>query len=159
AAPSIAGRGWPLDRGRVGAPRRPVRQRRRALAVLTGTVADTCRGNAATCGTLMRGIEAPMSDNPRVISRRELLRGASIAGAAAAATGPLSVLSAPDAAAAPAPAQAAAPPPRPAAPREAFENLTAAEADILEAMVDRLIPSDALGPGAREARAAHYIDR
>ena len=26
-------------------------------------------------------------------------------------------------------------------------------------MVDRLIPSDALGPGAREARAAHYIDR
>src|SRR5439155_2677650 len=53
------------------------------------------------------------------------------------------------------PAQAA----RPAAAREAFENLTATEADLLEAMVDRLIPSDALGPGAREARAAHYIDR
>jgi gluconate 2-dehydrogenase gamma chain len=46
-----------------------------------------------------------------------------------------------------------------AAQREAFENLTAVEADLLEAMVDRLIPSDALGPGAREARAAHYIDR
>src|SRR5207302_2303951 len=42
---------------------------------------------------------------------------------------------------------------------EAFENLTATEADLLEAIVDRLIPSDALGPGAREARAAHYIDR
>ena len=46
-----------------------------------------------------------------------------------------------------------------AAQREAFENLTAAEADLLEAIVARLIPSDAIGPGAREARAAHYIDR
>lgn len=46
----------------------------------------------------------------------------------------------------------------PAIPREALENLTAAEADILEAFCARLIPSDANGPGAREARAAHYID-
>jgi gluconate 2-dehydrogenase gamma chain len=30
---------------------------------------------------------------------------------------------------------------------------------MLEAIVDRLIPSDANGPGAREARAAQYIDR
>ena len=45
-----------------------------------------------------------------------------------------------------------------AIPREALENLTAAEADILEAFCARLIPSDANGPGAREARAAHYID-
>ncbi len=43
--------------------------------------------------------------------------------------------------------------------REALETLTAAEADILEAFCARLIPSDANGPGAREARAAHYIDR
>ena len=41
----------------------------------------------------------------------------------------------------------------------ARENLTAAEADLLEAIVARLIPSDANGPGATEARAAHYIDR
>jgi gluconate 2-dehydrogenase gamma chain len=43
--------------------------------------------------------------------------------------------------------------------REALETLTAAEADILEAFCARLIPSDANGPGAKEARAAHYIDR
>jgi gluconate 2-dehydrogenase gamma chain len=43
--------------------------------------------------------------------------------------------------------------------REALETLTAAEADILEAIVARLIPTDENGPGASEARAAHYIDR
>src|SRR3984893_13222236 len=42
---------------------------------------------------------------------------------------------------------------------EALETLTAAEADTLEAIVARLIPSDENGPGATEARAAHYIDR
>jgi gluconate 2-dehydrogenase gamma chain len=96
-----------------------------------------------------------MSEQSKLISRRDLLRGVGVAGAVAAA-GPVSLLSTPDAAAAaePAAAQAAA-----AAPREAFENLTAVEADLLEAIVDRLIPTDALGPGAREARAAHYIDR
>ena len=47
-----------------------------------------------------------------------------------------------------------------AAPRrEAIENLTAAEADLLEAICARIIPSNASGPGAREARAAHFIDR
>src|SRR5712691_5840167 len=45
------------------------------------------------------------------------------------------------------------------AAREPLENLTAAEADLLEAIVARLIPTDANGPGATEARAAHYIDR
>jgi gluconate 2-dehydrogenase gamma chain len=43
--------------------------------------------------------------------------------------------------------------------REALEALTAAEADTLEAIVARLIPTDENGPGAAEARAAHYIDR
>jgi gluconate 2-dehydrogenase gamma chain len=95
-----------------------------------------------------------MSEKSKIISRRDLLRGVGIAGAAAAA-GPVSLLSTPDVATAAEPAQAAGA----AAPREAFENLTASEADLLEAMVDRLIPSDALGAGAREARAAHYIDR
>jgi gluconate 2-dehydrogenase gamma chain len=46
-----------------------------------------------------------------------------------------------------------------AAAREPLENLTATEADLLEAIVARLIPTDASGPGASEARAAHYIDR
>jgi len=97
-----------------------------------------------------------MSEQSKLISRRDLLRGVGVAGVAAAA-GPVSMLTTPDAAAAvePAATQAAGA----AAPREAFENLTAVEADLLEAIVDRLIPSDALGPGAREARAAHYIDR
>ena len=43
--------------------------------------------------------------------------------------------------------------------REPFESLTAAEADTLDAIVARLIPTDALGPGAAEARAVRYIDR
>jgi len=55
-------------------------------------------------------------------------------------------------------AQAQAAPP-PALQPEALETLTSAEADILEAFCGRLIPSDASGPGAKEARAAHYIDR
>jgi gluconate 2-dehydrogenase gamma chain len=51
-------------------------------------------------------------------------------------------------------AQASRPP-----AREPLETLTQAEADALEAIVARLIPSDAASPGAAEARAAHYIDR
>jgi gluconate 2-dehydrogenase gamma chain len=43
--------------------------------------------------------------------------------------------------------------------REALETLTAAEVETLEAVVDRILPSDETGPGAREARAVHYIDR
>ena len=45
-------------------------------------------------------------------------------------------------------AQAAAP----------YANLTPAEAATLEAIVARLIPADASGPGALEAGAARYID-
>jgi gluconate 2-dehydrogenase gamma chain len=45
------------------------------------------------------------------------------------------------------------------AAREPLENLTATEADLLDAIVERLIPTDANGPGATEARAVHYIDR
>jgi gluconate 2-dehydrogenase gamma chain len=92
-----------------------------------------------------------------VITRRDLLlKGVGVAVAAATpdvatASGPL------DAPAAGGPmAQAASRAPR---VREAYENLTAREADLLEAIVARLIPTDANGPGAAEARAAHYIDR
>jgi gluconate 2-dehydrogenase gamma chain len=94
-----------------------------------------------------------MFEQPKIISRRDLLRGVGIAGAAAAAA-PVSLLSTPDSAVTE-PAQAAAPAPA----REAFENLTATEADLLEGIVERLVPSDEHGPGAREARASHYIDR
>jgi gluconate 2-dehydrogenase gamma chain len=40
-----------------------------------------------------------------------------------------------------------------------LENLTSEESNILDAVVARLIPSDDLGPGAKEAGAVHYIDR
>lgn len=43
--------------------------------------------------------------------------------------------------------------------REALKVLTVAEVETLEALCDCLIPSDANGPGAKEARAVHYIDR
>jgi gluconate 2-dehydrogenase gamma chain len=82
------------------------------------------------------------------VSRRDLFRTAGAGAAVAVAGAPL----APDAAA----AETASP----IAPQlEALETLTAAEADILEAVCARLIPSDENGPGAAEARAAHYIDR
>jgi gluconate 2-dehydrogenase gamma chain len=40
-----------------------------------------------------------------------------------------------------------------------YVSLTPAEAATLEAVVARLVPSDANGPGALEAGAARYIDR
>lgn len=92
-------------------------------------------------------------DGRLTFSRRELLKRAGLAGAVTAA-GPFGAFM-PSAmkAAHPQSAQLAA------VRREPLETLTAAEADILEAIVARLIPSDANGPGAVEARAAHYIDR
>ena len=85
------------------------------------------------------------------ISRRELLKRAGIAGAAAIIV--RADAAAPDAAAA---GQARA---LTAGARPALEHLTAAEADVLDAIVARLIPADATGPGALEAGATHYIDR
>lgn len=94
-------------------------------------------------------------DQPRIISRREILRHAGLAGAAAVA-GPAAIV--PAVAVAPAAAPSAAPQAA-TAKRETFEHLTAAEADLLDAIVDRLIPSDQHGPGAREAGVLRYIDR
>jgi gluconate 2-dehydrogenase gamma chain len=95
---------------------------------------------------------------PSVFSRRDLLKRVGLAGTAAVVPGPLvAAATAPAGAGAEAPQAAAAAPP--AAAREAFETLTAAESDTLEAIAARLIPTDATGPGAAEARAAHYIDR
>ncbi|MBM4185626.1 MAG: gluconate 2-dehydrogenase subunit 3 family protein [Gemmatimonadetes bacterium] len=47
----------------------------------------------------------------------------------------------------------------PRAPVGPLMNLTAAETEVLSAMVERLIPSDDLGPGALEAGALRFIDR
>ena len=87
------------------------------------------------------------------ISRRELLRRAGMLGAAAAVA-PADALASPVAALEPAVAGQLA-----SVARDSFDTLTAPEADILEAIVARLIPSDGNGPGATEARAARYIDR
>jgi gluconate 2-dehydrogenase gamma chain len=85
---------------------------------------------------------------PHEVSRRDLFKTVGAGAAAAVAGAPL------------APNTAVAQAHPAAAPQlEALETLTAAEADILEAICARLIPSDDNGPGAAEARAAHYIDR
>src|SRR6201996_6388732 len=78
--------------------------------------------------------------DPGKPSRRDLFKGAALAGVAVSG------------------AASAQTPPAPIR-REALETLSATEADILEAFCARLVPSDETGPGAREARAAHYIDR
>jgi gluconate 2-dehydrogenase gamma chain len=96
-----------------------------------------------------KGTENP--DTRAGLSRRSLFKRLGMAGAAAA------VSETPLAPGVAAPATPVAPAPKPTG--EALETLTAAEADALEAIVARLIPSDENGPGAIEARAAHYIDR
>lgn len=95
-----------------------------------------------------------MADNkngPADLSRRQLLKSAAVAGAVLAGHAAVAPLAEAQASTTPAPV--------PAPALEALETLTAAEADTLEALVDRILPSDENGPGAREARAAHYIDR
>src|SRR5215471_16591475 len=89
---------------------------------------------------------------PRTVSRRNLFKQVAGAASAFSATTPAVVSAAAE------PATPAAAPaleaPRPQATRlEALETLTAAEADTLEAIVARLIPTDANGPGGAEARA------
>src|SRR6266478_2303988 len=87
-------------------------------------------------------------DPPHDLSRRDLFKTVGASAAAAVAGAAL------------APRTAAAQAQPVAAPQlEALETLTATEADILEALCARLIPTDENGPGAAEARAAHYIDR
>ena len=101
-----------------------------------------------------------MSDEkPRVISRRDILKGAGAVAATAAVGGavPAPGTTAPGTAAPGTLAPAAQAPA--VAAREALETLTAQEADLLDLIAARLIPSDALGPGAREAKVVRYIDR
>ncbi|HVQ31118.1 MAG TPA: gluconate 2-dehydrogenase subunit 3 family protein [Vicinamibacteria bacterium] len=53
----------------------------------------------------------------------------------------------------------AAPPGTPLAAPETYAYLTAPEVSFLEAALARLIPEDELGPGAKEAGVAVFIDR
>ena len=99
------------------------------------------------------------------ISRRDLLRTAGAAGAAALIPDAVGAVteeaSATSTGAAVVEERAGSPTPSDTAPLLAgpLTNLTARETEILSAMVDRLIPTDELGPGALDAGVLQYIDR
>jgi len=76
------------------------------------------------------------------LSRRSLLKGAGIVGAAAVGSTAASTVMAQDSSS----LMSAS---KPIAAREALEVLTAIEASTLEAFCDCLIPSDENGPGAK----------
>jgi gluconate 2-dehydrogenase gamma chain len=84
------------------------------------------------------------------LSRRNLLKGMGLGGAALVSAGTAAVI------AQPAAAQTS---PTRIRVMEAFETLTAAESAALDALAARILPSDDVTPGAREARAVHFIDR
>lgn len=99
-------------------------------------------------------------DEPsRKISRRDLLRSAGLAGAAAAFPGALYGLAEGEGEVLPEDSPShpltVSPPSQP----RIVGNLTVQETEILDAMIARLIPADELGPGAREAGAINFIDR
>src|SRR5262249_8497869 len=83
-----------------------------------------------------------------LLSRRELLKRGAVAGAVLTlpAFGTVHVGS----------AQAA---PTAAAAVGRTSALTPGQTAVLEALVERLVPADATGPGAKEAGAAAYIER
>lgn len=121
-------------------------------------------------------LELDLGDEPRKLTRRELLRRvAGAAGAAALVPGSLAADdgahgageeggTAPDGGTGPEDGASGTPGTGPAgrppeAPTPPLVNLSARETAILTAMVDRLIPSDEHGPGAVECGALQYIDR
>jgi len=81
--------------------------------------------------------------------RRRFLKGLTALSAAAGHVGPVTLASAGFAAEAATGAQAAAP---------GLQFFTAPEAAFVDAALARLIPADALGPGAREAGVTAFID-
>jgi gluconate 2-dehydrogenase gamma chain len=82
-----------------------------------------------------------------VLSRRELLKRAGLAVGAAVVVPVVPTVTAAQAPAASAQSTA-----------EPLKTLTRLEYDTLDAICSRIIPTDASGPGAKEARAARYID-
>ncbi len=97
----------------------------------------------------------PHNNKPKAVdspslSRRNMLKGAGLAGAAllSGASGTLAAQHSQNTASV-----------QRIAVAEAFETLTAAESTALDALASRIIPNDDGTPGAYEARAVHYIDR
>jgi len=97
-------------------------------------------------------IANPLHDLPSDPSRRKLIKSVGLVGAAAVSSAATSQVIAAES------ANTSSNPGR-VTTREALEVLTGEEAETLAAICDCLIPSDEHGPGAREARAVHYIDR
>lgn len=85
-------------------------------------------------------------DAGRRFSRRTLIQRA---GALGVATAVPSALLSPQASAAPAAAQH----------YEAYTTLSPTQADALEAMLERFVPADSIGPGAVELGVGQFIDR
>jgi gluconate 2-dehydrogenase gamma chain len=84
------------------------------------------------------------------LSRRNLLKGAGLTGAALMSACSGSVIS---------PSADAQTSSGRIRVTEALETLTAAESAALDALASRILPSDDGTPGAHEARAVHFIDR
>jgi len=95
--------------------------------------------------------DSKQADTAPLLSRRNLLKHAGLVGAAAVASSTTGTVSAA--------AASSTATPNHIRVREAFETLTSLQSDTLDAIVDRILPSDENGPGAKEARATHYIDR
>jgi gluconate 2-dehydrogenase gamma chain len=104
-----------------------------------------------------------MNEKDAVSRKKFVLAAGAVASAASLAARPESaeaahVMEPPVVAAAKAPAKTPLPAPLGSEP-EAYTYLTMPEAAFVEAAVDRLIPTDDLGPGAKPAGVAFYIDQ
>jgi gluconate 2-dehydrogenase gamma chain len=86
------------------------------------------------------------SEQKAVFTRLDLLKRAGAVGVGASLSS--SLLSAPASAA-----------PDAAAHADAYTTLTPSEADALEALLERFIPADSIGPGAVEIGVGQFIDR
>ena len=97
----------------------------------------------------MAGNRTKRKDQTMGMTRRELLRSAGVSAAVGASTlgGVTSY------------AKTAQQSENVTESAEAYEQLTAEEGQLLEAIADHLIPSDDTGPGALDANAVRYIDR
>ncbi|MEE3203068.1 MAG: gluconate 2-dehydrogenase subunit 3 family protein [Acidobacteriota bacterium] len=97
----------------------------------------------------MAGSGTKRKDRTVGMTRRELLRGAGVSAAVGASTlGAVTSY-----------AKTTQQSENVAEAAEAYEQLTAEEGQLLEAIADHLIPSDDTGPGALDANAVRYIDR
>ena len=121
----------------------------------TGKDQRRCRAE----GSEAEGDHGPVTKWWRRLSRRQFLTGVGVVGGAVAGAADDLATAVGPTFGGNGPAHAGVQGTSRPAGRELLESLTATEADALESFVERLIPSDENGPGAKEARVAHYIAR